>query len=209
MRATSAPTTPGCAQCLFWQCLQRYTSLFTVSEHYRRHWSHRHGTCSRFSCAHTHFACAPLSMPQALREWGIRCLSALSRVPDCMVRKLMQAPGRPAQVLSLMLEQTGLHLAAFPDAPFRLANWTMRGHHCILDKTPDRMLDIQVRLPPLSWCSSKPHAAEEHLLVTCKCRFVWKRSGFTCAHTCHPTPHSIIVLVPTCVNQHTAPLMRS
>ena len=55
--------------------------------------------------------------------------------------------GRPAQVLSLMLEQTGLHLAAFPDAPFRLANWTMRGHHCILDKTPDRMLDIQVRFP--------------------------------------------------------------
>ena len=47
-----------------------------------------------------------------------------------------------------MLEQTGLHLAAFPDAPFRLANWTMHGHHCILDKTPDRMLDIQV-CPPL------------------------------------------------------------
>jgi hypothetical protein len=49
-----------------------------------------------------------------------------------------------AQVLSLMLEQTGLHLAAFPAAPFRLTNWTTRGHHCILDKAPDRMLDIQV-----------------------------------------------------------------
>ena len=49
------------------------------------------------------------------------------------------------QVLSLMLEQTGMHLAAFPSAPFRLTNWTTHGHHCILDKTPDRMLDIQVR----------------------------------------------------------------
>lgn len=48
------------------------------------------------------------------------------------------------QVLSLMLEQTGMHLAAFPDAAFTLKNWTAHGHHCLLDKTPDRMLDIQV-----------------------------------------------------------------
>jgi hypothetical protein len=48
------------------------------------------------------------------------------------------------QVLSLMLEQTGLHLAAFPETPFVLKNWTAHGHHCLLDKTPDRMLDIQV-----------------------------------------------------------------
>ena len=50
------------------------------------------------------------------------------------------------QVLSLMLEQTGLHLGSYPAVPFQLTNWTSHGHHCLLDKTPDRMLDIQVRL---------------------------------------------------------------
>ena len=66
---------------------------------------------------------------------------------DIWLQQLSRSRAPHAQVLSLMLEQTGLHLAAFPEAPFRLANWTMRGHHCILDKTPDRMLDIQVRSP--------------------------------------------------------------
>ena len=54
-----------------------------------------------------------------------------------------------------MLEQTGLHLAAFPAAPFRLTNWTMHGHHCILDKAPDRMLDIQVSFQSLA-CACNP-----------------------------------------------------
>lgn len=49
-----------------------------------------------------------------------------------------------------MLEQTGLHLGSYPAVPFRLANWTSHGHHCLLDKTPDRMLDIQVRRPLLT-----------------------------------------------------------
>ena len=76
-----------------------------------------------------------------------------------------------AQVLSLMLEQTGLHLAAFPDAPFRLANWTMRGHHCILDKTPDRMLDIQVHFLPLvlhfdNLCSRRGLASHPAMVFT-------------------------------------------
>jgi hypothetical protein len=44
-----------------------------------------------------------------------------------------------------MLEQSGLHLGSFPERPFRLKDWTVRGSHCVLDKTPDRMLDIQVR----------------------------------------------------------------
>ncbi len=48
------------------------------------------------------------------------------------------------QVLSLMMEQMGLHLGSYPAVPFRLTNWTAHGHHCLLDKTPDRMLDIQV-----------------------------------------------------------------
>lgn len=51
------------------------------------------------------------------------------------------------QVLSLMLEQTGLHLGSYPAVPFQLTNWTSHGHHCLLDKTPDRMLDIQVCCP--------------------------------------------------------------
>ncbi len=48
------------------------------------------------------------------------------------------------QVLSLMLEQSGMHLGSFPESPFRLKEWTVKGSHCILDKAPDRMLDIQV-----------------------------------------------------------------
>ena len=48
------------------------------------------------------------------------------------------------QVLSLMLEQSGMHLGSFPETPFRLKDWTVRGSHCVLDKAPDRMLDIQV-----------------------------------------------------------------
>ena len=44
-----------------------------------------------------------------------------------------------------MLEQSGLHLGSFPETPFRLKEWTVKGSHCVLDKTPDRMLDIQVQ----------------------------------------------------------------
>lgn len=36
-------------------------------------------------------------------------------------------------------------LHAFPEAPFKLNNWTAKGYQCVLDKTPDRMLDIQAR----------------------------------------------------------------
>ena len=43
-----------------------------------------------------------------------------------------------------MLEQSGMHLGSFPETPFRLKEWTVRGSHCVLDKAPDRMLDIQV-----------------------------------------------------------------
>ena len=50
------------------------------------------------------------------------------------------------QVLSLMLEQSGLHLGSFPETPFRLTDWTVRGSHCVLDKTPNRQLDIHVSL---------------------------------------------------------------
>lgn len=54
------------------------------------------------------------------------------------------ASAAPVQVLSLMLEQSGLHLGSFPETPFQLKEWTVKGSHCVLDKTPDRMLDIQV-----------------------------------------------------------------
>ena len=36
-------------------------------------------------------------------------------------------------------------LHTFPEAPFKLNNWTAHGYQCVLDKTPDRMLDIQAR----------------------------------------------------------------
>ena len=58
------------------------------------------------------------------------------------------ASAAPVQVLSLMLEQSGLHLGSFPETPFRLKEWTVKGSHCVLDKTPDRMLDIQVTICP-------------------------------------------------------------
>jgi hypothetical protein len=32
----------------------------------------------------------------------------------------------------------------FPEAPFELRNWTTLGYHCILDRKPDRTLDLQV-----------------------------------------------------------------
>lgn len=51
------------------------------------------------------------------------------------------------QVLSLMLGQAGLHLHTFPEVAFRLDKWTMQGYPCVLDKTPNRQLDIHVCLP--------------------------------------------------------------
>ena len=48
------------------------------------------------------------------------------------------------QVLSLMLGQAGLHLHTFPEVAFRLDKWTMQGYPCVLDKTPNRQLDIHV-----------------------------------------------------------------
>lgn len=50
-----------------------------------------------------------------------------------------------AQVLSLMLGQAGLHLHTFPEVAFTLDKWTMQGYPCVLDKTPNRQLDIHVR----------------------------------------------------------------
>lgn len=50
------------------------------------------------------------------------------------------------QVLSLMLGQAGLHLHTFPEVAFRLDKWTMQGYPCVLDKTPNRQLDIHVSL---------------------------------------------------------------
>ncbi|CAL8463815.1 g3349 [Coccomyxa elongata] len=47
-------------------------------------------------------------------------------------------------VLSLMLGQAGLHLHTFPEVAFRLDKWTMQGYPCVLDKTPNRQLDIHV-----------------------------------------------------------------
>jgi hypothetical protein len=49
------------------------------------------------------------------------------------------------QVLSLMLGQAGLHLHTFPEVAFTLDKWTMQGYPCVLDKTPNRQLDIHVR----------------------------------------------------------------
>ena len=51
-----------------------------------------------------------------------------------------------------MLEQSGMHLGSFPETPFRLKDWTVRGSHCVLDKAPDRMLDIQVRSHTIRTC---------------------------------------------------------
>ena len=47
------------------------------------------------------------------------------------------------QVLSLLLQQARLNLHTYPSVPFRLDNWTTKGYQCVLDKTPDRILDIQ------------------------------------------------------------------
>ena len=49
------------------------------------------------------------------------------------------------QVLSLLLQQARLNLHTYPSIPFRLDNWTTKGYQCVLDKTPDRILDIQAR----------------------------------------------------------------
>ena len=51
-------------------------------------------------------------------------------------------------------------LHAFPEAPFKLNNWTAHGYQCVLDKTPDRMLDIQAR--PL--CSRN----RAHYILQCR-----------------------------------------
>ena len=52
--------------------------------------------------------------------------------------------------------QNHMTLHAFPEAPFKLNNWTAHGYQCVLDKTPDRMLDIQARpLPSGSNLTSK------------------------------------------------------
>ena len=55
-----------------------------------------------------------------------------------------------AQVLSLMLGQAGLHLHTFPEVAFRLDKWTMQGYPSVLDKTPNRQLDIHVSPASLS-----------------------------------------------------------
>ena len=51
-----------------------------------------------------------------------------------------------------MLGQAGLHLHTFPEVAFRLDKWTMQGYPCVLDKTPNRHLDIHVStlIPTLS-----------------------------------------------------------
>ena len=58
------------------------------------------------------------------------------QITDCDISGL--------QVLSLMLGQAGLHLHTFPEVAFRLDKWTMQGYPCVLDKTPNRQLDIHV-----------------------------------------------------------------
>lgn len=70
------------------------------------------------------------------------------------------------QVLSLMLGQAGLHLHTFPEVVFRLDKWTMQGYPCVLDKTPNRQLDIHVSCPyihaaMLSACPLLPLAQSE------------------------------------------------
>ena len=64
-----------------------------------------------------------------------------------------------------MLEQSGLHLGSFPETPFRLREWTVKGSHCVLDKTPDRMLDIQVDI-----CIQQPCAYQASDLFMRKMR---------------------------------------
>jgi len=64
------------------------------------------------------------------------------------------------QVLSLMLGQAGLHLHTFPEVVFRLDKWTMQGYPCVLDKTPNRQLDIHV----------KPTPCDQHLHYLMMCR---------------------------------------
>ena len=49
-----------------------------------------------------------------------------------------------------MLGQAGLHLHTFPEVVFRLDKWTMQGYPCVLDKTPNRQLDIHVSCHHLS-----------------------------------------------------------
>ena len=46
-----------------------------------------------------------------------------------------------------MLGQAGLHLHTFPEVVFSLDKWTMQGYPCVLDKTPNRQLDIHVSRP--------------------------------------------------------------
>ena len=55
-----------------------------------------------------------------------------------------------------------MNLHTFPEAPFRLNNWTAHGYQCVLDKTPDRMLDIQAR----------PCRADPTLTLACPCRLL-------------------------------------
>ena len=64
--------------------------------------------------------------------------------------------GMCSQVLSLMLGQAGLHLHTFPEVAFHLDRWTMQGYPCVLDKTPNRQLDIHVRAHRLATCLLPP-----------------------------------------------------
>jgi hypothetical protein len=76
----------------------------------------------------------------------------------------MRAP--PAQVLSLMLGQAGLHLHTFPEVAFRLDRWTMQGYPCVLDKTPNRQLDVHVSartVQCLFWSSHHLRTAFAHV----------------------------------------------
>ncbi len=81
-----------------------------------------------------------------------------------------------------MLGQAGLHLHTFPEVAFSLDKWTMQGYPCVLDKTPNRQLDIHVStLNPLKqpFCVSR----------ICMARYISTRD---CLH--EETLHWIVII---------------
>ena len=61
-----------------------------------------------------------------------------------------------------MLGQAGLHLHTFPEVAFRLDRWTMQGYPCVLDKTPNRQLDVHVSARTVQCLFWSSHNRERH-----------------------------------------------
>jgi hypothetical protein len=60
-------------------------------------------------------------------------------------------------------------MQTFPEAPFRLNNWTAHGYQCVLDKTPDRILDIQARPWPPNPTPSLPGQPQDRAVTALNC----------------------------------------